>query len=101
MADKGKKKKKIKPGTVIDLPQEFIVLCSPESTLELDIRAKIYMDGDTYKVSTHMDYMEVRDAINDAKRNYIPDDALFMLAPTKEEKLKNLLDRFAQKEDDE
>ena len=101
MADKGKKKKKIKPGTVLDLPQEFIVLCIPESTLELEIRAKIYMDGDTYKVSSHMNHKEVRDAIADADKNYIPGDALFMLAPTKEEKLKNLLDRYAQKEDDE
>ena len=95
-----KRKKKIKPGTVLDLKQEFIVLCIPESTLELDIRAKIYMDGDTYEVSTHMDYMEVRDAINDAKGNYIPDDTLFMLAPTKEEKLKNLLDRYAPEDEE-
>lgn len=96
-----KKKKKIKPGTVLDLNQEFIVLCIPESTLELEIRAKIYMDGEIYRVSSHMNHKEVRDAIADADKNYIPGDALFMLAPTKEEKLKNLLDRYAQKEDDE
>ena len=96
-----KKKKKIKPGTVLDLPQEFIVLCIPESTLELEIRAKIYMDGEIHRVSGHMNHKEVRDAIADASKNYIPGDALFMLAPTKEEKLKNLLDRYAQREDDE
>ena len=96
-----KKKKKIKLGTVLDLPQEFIVLCIPESTMELEINAKIYMDGEMYRVSSHMDHKEARDAIADANKNYIPDDALFMLAPTKEEKLKNLLDRYAQKEDDE
>ncbi len=96
-----KKKKKIKPGTVLDLPQEFIVLCIPESTMELEINAKIYMDGEICEVSSHMNHKEVRDAIADAYKNYIPDDALFMLAPTKEEKLKNLLDRYAQREDDE
>lgn len=96
-----KKKKKIKPGTVLDLKQEFIVLCIPESTMELEINAKIYMDGEIYKVRSHMNHKEVRDAIVDAYKNYIPDDALFMLAPTKEEKLKNLLDRYAQREDDE
>lgn len=96
MADK----KKPEPGTVLDLKQEFVVLGIPDSTLELVINAKIYMNGEICDVTHHMDYEEVRDAIDDAKRNYIPDDALFMLAPTKEEKLRDLLERYAVKEED-
>lgn len=83
----------------IDLDQEFIVLSIPSSTMELDIKAQIYIDRELVNVCRHMDFQEVRDAIKEAQDGYIPGDALFVLAPTGREKLEKLLDRYSAEED--
>ena len=86
---------------VIELDPEFIVLCIPADSVELDITAKVYVGQKILEVSKHMDFPEVREAIKEAQGGYIPGDALFMLAPTKREKLEALLDRYSVAEDDE
>ena len=88
-------------GGIIDLDQSFIVLAIPDDTVELEINAKIYIDGELHDVFRHMDFSEIRAAIRDGEQNYIPDDALFTLAPTRREKLKRLLDRHAFYEEEE
>lgn len=63
----------------IDLNEVPIVIYVPASAIELYIEAKIYEDGEIKRVGLTMNTKEVRDAMNDADRNYIPDDAMFFL----------------------
>ena len=92
--------KKLEPGTMINLDQEFIVLAIPDDTVEVDITAKIYINHELHEVTTHMDFPEVRAAIREAQQGYIPSDALFCLAPAPKEKMKKLLDKYTVDEDD-
>ena len=93
--------KKLEPGTAIDLDQEFIVLAIPADTVELEITARVYIDHELYKVYRQMDFANVREAIREAKQGYIPSDAVFMLAPTREEKLRELIEKYAYRDDEE
>ena len=80
----------------IDLPQSFIVLMIPDDTVEVDITAKIYQEHRLREVTRHMDFDEVRAAIRDAEQNYIPSDTLFTIAPTPEERVRELLERYLE-----
>ena len=73
-----------------ELKLEFIVLVIPAETVEIDINAKIYHDGDLKIAHRNMDMLEVQEAINDARRNYIPEDAIFSLTPLGERIAKEL-----------
>lgn len=86
---------------LLDLEQEFIVLVIPADTVEVDITAKIYTDGEVMKVGRHMDFPEVRDAIEEAKGGYIPKDALFSLVKTGRDKIDDLLSRYIDSVDDD
>ena len=78
----------------MELDEEFIVLAIPDDTVEIDITAKVYVNHELQTVTKHMDFPEVRAAIREARSGYIPGDALFMLAPTSQEKMKNLLEKY-------
>lgn len=79
---------------LIELDQEFIVLAIPNTAVELDIVAKVYIDHELQAVAGHMDFPDIRAAIREAQDGYIPNDALFSLAPVGEEKMKDLLRRY-------
>lgn len=89
-----KEKKTYEPGDVVDLDQEFIVISIPDDTLELTIKAKIYINGELHDVTRHMDFPEVRAAIREARDGYTPSDALFTLCETGDEKIADLLHRY-------
>lgn len=59
---------------IIDLKEEFAVLSIPSSTVELTIGVKIYNDGQIIDVYRKLSIEEVREAIEEAKENYIPND---------------------------
>lgn len=96
-------KEKYTPGNEVDLPQEFVVIAIPDDTLELEIAAKIYIDGELHEVTRHMDFPEVRSAIREARDGYIPSDALFTLTPTNAERITQLVERYRSglEDDDE
>lgn len=79
-------------GDVLELDEAFIVLGIPDDTLEIDITAKVYIDHEMMEVTKHMDFSEVRAAIREASEGYIPSDQLFMLAPTRQEKIQQLVE---------
>ena len=95
--------KELKDGEVLDLESEFIVLCIPEDTVEIEIRAKVYINHELTTVTRTMDFPEVRGAIREARNGYIPDDAIFFLAPTAKEKVMKLVKKYCsdEPEDDE
>lgn len=82
------------PGTEVELTQEFIVLAIPAATLEVNITAKIYHEGEIHSVHKTMDFEEVREAIEEAKDGYIPSDALFSLTPLGEKVAAELQARY-------
>ena len=87
-------KKEFKLGEEIELPQEYIVLAIPDSTVEVTINANVYYDGEIHKVTRVMDFNEVRDAIKEAQDGYIPSDAIFSLTPLGEKRLNELQERY-------
>lgn len=63
----------------IMLDQEFIVLAIPAESLSIEINAKVWDGTDVVNVSRIMDFAEVREAIEEARTSYIPEDAIFTL----------------------
>lgn len=82
------------PGTEIELEQEFIVLAIPASSVQVEITATIFEDGELHKCCRVMDMQEVRDAIQEAKNGYIPSDAVFTLTDVGREYLEKLKERY-------
>lgn len=76
--------------TEVTLDEEPIVLYIPKSTLELTIEAKIWRDGAVNTVRKIMSFEETRAAVEDAKDNYIPEDAIFTLTEKGKEELERL-----------
>lgn len=83
------------------LDEEFIALAIPDDTVEIDITAKIYFNHELHEVTKHMDFPEVRAAIREAKKGYIPSNALFCLRKTGRDKIEDLLDRYMNEENGE
>lgn len=63
----------------IELSEDFIVLAIPRETVEVEIKAKIYHDGELLPVSKKMGMEEVREAFRKAETGYIDEDAEFVL----------------------
>lgn len=63
----------------IELKTAYAVVELPYNAVEVDIVAKVYIDGDIQTVKRTMDMEEVRTAIEEAAENYIPSDAVIML----------------------
>ena len=95
-----KEKREYKPGDTMQLDQEFIVIAIPDDTVGLTINAKIYIDGELHEVTRDMDFPEVRAAIREARAGYIPSDGLFTLCKTGDEKIKDLLNRYINDEEE-
>ena len=51
----------------------------PENSIELEITATIYVNGEVQKVAKVLNLQETRKAIEDADENYIEDDDVFTL----------------------
>ena len=82
------------PGTEVELENEFIVLAIPSSSVQVEITATIFEDGELHKCHRVMDMQEVRDAIQEAKDGYIPSDAVFTLTDLGRQELERLKERY-------
>ena len=85
----------------MELDEEFIVLAVPADSVELEITAKVYVNGEFSTVSRKMDFPEIRAAMREARSGYIPSDALFTLRRTGEEKVQQLLRRYIENEEED
>ena len=79
---------------IIELKEEFVVLSIPSSTVELTINVKIYNDGQIIDAYRKLSIEEVREAIEEARKNYIPDDAVYRIT----EEGKRYLEELKSKE---
>ena len=75
---------------VIELREEFMVLAVPTEAVEITINARIYHDGELTDVVKTMELSDIREAFQDAQRNYMPEDAVFSLTPLGEAALERL-----------
>ena len=82
---------------MINLEDVFIVLAIPADTVEVEICATVYLDGELKKVSRKMPFNEVREAIKEADDGYIPSDAVFSLVPMGEDKIAALIKKYMDK----
>lgn len=65
----------------VELENEFIVIAVPSDTVEIEIRAKVWKNGNVINVGRTMSFDEVRNAMKEARDGYIPSNALFVLNP--------------------
>ena len=84
----------------LELEQEFIVLAVPRDSVEIEISAKVYKDGELLDVARTMPLNEVREAIQEAKDCYIPSDAIFTLTDLGKEYAEELIKRYTPPEED-
>ena len=87
----------------VELEQDFIVLAIPKDTVEVEITAKVWHDGEVINVGNKMSFDEVRAAFKEAWEGYIPEDAIFTLNPYYDKtKLEQLVGKYLAKlEEDE
>ena len=69
----------VKNNDEIYLEQNYIVLSLPTETVEIEIIAKDYHDGELINVKKTLSIQEVRDAFKEAEEGYIPLDAEFQV----------------------
>ena len=69
----------VKNNDEIYLEENYIVLYLPTETVEVEIVAKVYHDGEIHRVTKTMNIQEVREAFKEAEEGYIPLDATFTL----------------------
>lgn len=69
----------VKNNEKIYLEENYIVLSLPTETVEIEIIAKVYHDGELINVKKTLSIQEVRDAFKEAEEGYIPLDAEFQV----------------------
>ncbi len=85
---------KLSDAELVALDEEFIVLAVPADTVEVEITATVFLDGELKTAYKKMGFAEVRSAMNEAEDGYIPSNAIFTLTKTGEDKLEELLRRY-------
>ena len=61
------------------LEQNYIVLSLPSETVEVEITAKVYHDGELINVKKTLSIQEVREGFKEAEEGYVPSDAVFQV----------------------
>lgn len=69
----------VKNNEKIYLEENYIVLSLPTETVEIEIIAKVYHDGELINVKKTLSIQEVRDGFKEAEEGYIPLDAEFQV----------------------
>lgn len=83
------------------LEDEFIVLAIPSTTVEVEITAKIWNNGEVMTVKRTMPFQEVRAAFDEAREGYIPYDSVYILNEDYDKsKLERLLKKYCGEEED-
>lgn len=75
----------------IELNEKWAVIGLPEDAVEVEITAKVYMNGEIAKVCKTLNMQDVRKAFQEAEDGYIPSDAVFRLTDKGREYVEGLL----------
>ena len=75
----------------IELNEKWAVIGLPENAVEVEITAKVYVNGEVTKACKTLNMHELREAFQEAKDGYIPSDAAFCLSDKGREYLEGLL----------
>ena len=62
----------------IELDEHYAVLQLPTNAIEIDINAKVYIDGKVQEVGCKYNLEEIRRAFQDADDNYIDPDERYV-----------------------
>ena len=74
----------------VELQERYIVLAIPKDTVEVEINAKVWHNGEIIAVSKTMCFDEVRAMFKEAEHGYIPENAVFTLTDAAREALEKL-----------
>lgn len=75
----------------IELNEKWAVIGLPEDAVEVEIKAKVYVNGEIVKVGKTLNMKELREAFQEAEYSYIPSDAVFYLIDKGREYVEGLL----------
>ena len=75
---------------MVELMNHRAMVEMPEESVEIEIRAKVYHNGELIKVSKKMDMNEIRTAFRKADDGYIDDDDTFEITDKGREYLAGL-----------
>jgi hypothetical protein len=64
-----------------ELNEDFIVIAVPANTVELDLKARVWYNGEVVTVARTLPFEEVKEAFKEAEEGYIPSNAVFVLNP--------------------
>ena len=63
----------------VELSEARAMVYIPEGSVELEINATVYENGELIKVGKTMTLKEIQEALRDAEENYISDDDKFVV----------------------
>lgn len=65
--------------TEIELNEKYAIIALPEDAAEVEIKAKVYVNGEIVEVGKTLNMKELREAFQEAENWYIPSEAVFQL----------------------
>lgn len=74
---------------MIEVPTHRAMIEFPESSVEIEVYAKIYSEGELINISKKYDLNEIREMFRKADDGYIDDDDRFVLTDKGREWLEN------------
>ena len=72
------------------LKDKYMVLAVPATAVEIEIKAKVWLDGEIRSVEKTMPFEEIRAAFQEADDCYIPSNATFSITDLGREELARL-----------
>ena len=75
----------------VELNEKWAVISLPEDAVEVEISAKVYMNGEIVNIGKTLNMRNVRTAFQEAEGWYIPSDAVFHLTDKGREYVEGLL----------
>ena len=63
----------------ITVSESRAIIYIPDNAVDAELTFKIYVDGELVSATKTMDMKDIRDAIDDAAKNYFSDDDIFVI----------------------
>lgn len=86
----------------MELDEDFIVIGIPANTVEIELSAKVWHNGEVITVKRTLPFEEVKEAFKEAEEGYIPSDAVFVLNPNApKSKVEQLVQTYLDRAEEE
>lgn len=87
---------------LLELDEDFIAIAIPANTVELELSAKVWHDGEVVTVARTLPFEEVKEAFKEANKGYIPSNTVFVLNPdASKSKVEQLIQKYINRAEEE